>query len=676
MNLQRVLRWIRVLAVSLAAAEALYLVLMNTFLSTPLFGLVVNGAPNIVFVRYARGWSFFPTRVTARDLSIRAADSNVEWVLTLDEVTFDCSLLELLRMRFQVTRARGSGMELRMRSLVESPRATDEYLRGLPPVDALPVVGIKPSEPPSPMTWSDENWHLWTVSLENVVAERVREIWVDHLRFDGDARVAGGFYLKPIRATEVRPLDVVVRRGSVTVSEHPMLDRLAMEGALAVARFDPRVTDGSALLRYVRLDLQGGARVPELAESPFGPEGSVSLRGEVEVPRFVIRVAEGVLVDGTRLDARSKALRVTTGEHVASGRASFGAVVANKQLLAQGALDDWTSDIGVELPRAHLQADSAALELTAPFAKLHAAVDIPELEIADLTALERALQPEQDAGLARRGTVRGWAHVEAWRSPARAPHVRGKAALRGEDIELSRGEWSFESRELNASVSGEVELGVEKKCELELRAPRFTFAHGGTKLAGDLQVVVHAEGARPAGAAAREETLDLAGSRIALRDASVRGGFVDTTAWDGVLSFPRAAVTLTPTPRLSGAAALDAKDANPLLDLLLRENAPHFLGGLAAMPRLAARSTFSIEPGRIDAPDVSASGGDLSLQGFFVVRHGAPRSAFVIQKGPFSAGIEIGEGGRRLRLFGLEDWLRSRERELLGGPPPGPRMAP
>jgi hypothetical protein len=42
------------------------------------------------------------------------------------------------------------------------------------------------------------------------------------------------------------------------------------------------------------------------------------------------------------------------------------------------------------------------------------------------------------------------------------------------------------------------------------------------------------------------------------------------------------------------------------------------------------------------------------------------RGAFVVEKGPFSAGLRIDDGGAHVRLFGLDAWLRD-EKGLAAG---------
>jgi len=67
--------------VAVLSLYVLYVIGINAFLSTSMFGGVVNQDAAMLDVHYRKGWSIFPGRIHARDLSIRGSDSNVEWVL-------------------------------------------------------------------------------------------------------------------------------------------------------------------------------------------------------------------------------------------------------------------------------------------------------------------------------------------------------------------------------------------------------------------------------------------------------------------------------------------------------------------------------------------------------------------------------------------------------------------
>jgi hypothetical protein len=425
------LRVLRTLSLLALAGEGFYLVAMNVFLSTPLFEMAIDGTPLIVDIHYERGWSFFPTRIHARGLSIRGTDSHVEWILRFDEVDFDCSLLALARQRFHVTRARGSGISFRARMKVAAPEATSAHVANLPAIDSLGPVGFIPSEPPSLAEWNDEAWHLWTVQIDDAVAEHVREIWIEGGRFEGDARVAGGFLLKPMRAAYVGPARVEVRRGSVGWEGRTVAEPLVASLNFELARFDPRYSTGADILPRISLAIDATTRIPNVDNLGASLPGAARVEGELEVPRLALRVVEGVLRDGTHIEARGAKLRGTTGAHVVAGDVSVTAEVVKERLTVLLSLAAIDADSAISIARASVSADSSALALADPFTDLHGVLDVPAAEVDQARRLSDDLPADARIRISG-GRLHASLHAEGWRADDR---VGGSMALRGRDLE-------------------------------------------------------------------------------------------------------------------------------------------------------------------------------------------------------------------------------------------------
>jgi hypothetical protein len=162
---------------------------------------------------------------------------------------------------------------------------------------------------------------------------------------------------------------------------------------------------------------------------------------------------------------------------------------------------------------------------------------------------------------------------------------------------------------------------------------------------------------------------ELEGSQVVMRDVRVTDSAEDTTAWSGDLVLQEGRFVLAPTPRLSGNVTLRARDASPLLAVLLRGTLPGLIAPLAKMPELAVSTELVVEPDELVATNLIASGGDLSLLGTYALRGGQVHGAFVVQKGPFSAGIRMDDQGAHLQLFDLNRWYSNQQREIRGAAP-------
>jgi hypothetical protein len=211
---RRLRRVLELAALAAVSAWALYLVAMNVFLRTRLFRSLVSANPDVMLVDYTSAYSLVPGRIHVERLSIRGRDPNVEWILTLDRCDFRVWPLDLFHRRFHASHVRGDGLALRAR--LREPSFTPDHAAALPPIPGFsdpPYSGIKPP----PIT--DEEYDLWSAWLEDMVAEHVRELWIDTVRSTGDLDVRGDWYFKPVRWLDVGPATVDVRTLDVSHGE-------------------------------------------------------------------------------------------------------------------------------------------------------------------------------------------------------------------------------------------------------------------------------------------------------------------------------------------------------------------------------------------------------------------------------------------------------------------------
>ena len=429
----RVARGLRAALVALLSAWALYVVGINVFFSTSLFAKVFEGAREDVVIHYARGWSVWPGTIHARDLEIRGQDSNVAWDLHLDRIVFDVSFAALARQRFTVGRARGSGITFRARRTRDARPVTLEEIADLPPIAERAAYEVSPSGPPSLERWSDDHYHLWTVDLEDVRAEDVREIWIDQGHFVGHASIDGRFHLKPIRAFDVGPATVTIHDGRVLEGANTLLlEQLAGTATLTIDGNDPRTLQGTDILHFLSLSTDLRGRSADLAGVPLLAVDGFSSSGNIDLAALVIGVDHGLLRTA-HVDASSPALGTTRRGLRATTGMRLLADVAIGRLASSVALHDLVlarsdGERVFAVPALALSADATTLDLADhPLRDLHAALDVPAVDVADTRRLD-ALLPNGVPFAPGAGVLRGKAHVEAWRADAR---IAASATLDG-----------------------------------------------------------------------------------------------------------------------------------------------------------------------------------------------------------------------------------------------------
>ncbi len=435
-------RVVRAAVVAIVSVYALYLLAINVFLSTSLFQRMLGQDPETLDIHYASAWSVFPTRIHARDLSIRSSDSNVEWILRLDEVTFDVSLLSLVRQRFEVSFAHGHGISMRARQKLDRTPDTVAEVATLAPVDGFPAYSVRPALPPHPERWDDAQYHLWTVLLEDVVAEDVRELWIDHERFTGSARITGRFYLKPIRAVEIGPAHVDIREGKVAIGKDgTLVDTLGGTVDATVERFDPRDVPGNTVFRHVSVAAELHASFADMATSLASMDLPFAIRGTVDAPRISAHVDHGRVVRGTHLEIATKNLSIAKDDHIGHGLLTLHADIAADDVLhaiVEG------SDLGLvrgdghavlNLGSVRAAADARALDLAAdqPFADAHLVFDAPRVDLADARVLNRYIPSDTTPVEIVEGSAHAAVHLEAWPHDR---HAAGYASLEAPSLDL------------------------------------------------------------------------------------------------------------------------------------------------------------------------------------------------------------------------------------------------
>lgn len=441
----RLARLVRGILVAVLSAWLLYLIGINVFLSTSLFETAFAGAREDIVIEYGRGWSVWPGTIHARNLNIRGQDSNVEWRLHLDRISFDVDLLSLPRKRFVVPRAEGAGVTFRARRTLEAWPETADEVADLPPIPGRGQYKVAPAGPPSLDRWFEEHYHLWTVSLGDVRAESVREIWIDQGHFVGNALLTGSFYLKPIRAFAVGPAEVRIDEGQLLLGPRtPVLESLQGTAAITIDRNDPRALRGSDIFRFLSVKTDLHARSADLAGMPMFNEHGLASSGKLDFAALRLDLDHGRL-RGARVEALSpylstvrEGLRVTGGMHL-EGNVAAERLDASVQL-RDAVLARSDGERVLAIPALDVTTESRALDLAdAPLRDLHTVLDLPALDVADTRRLDSVLPGTIVPGA---GALHAAFHAESWRAEDRIAAragVRGAAKVRlgdrGVDVE-------------------------------------------------------------------------------------------------------------------------------------------------------------------------------------------------------------------------------------------------
>jgi hypothetical protein len=607
-----------------ALVALVYEVAFNAFLLTHCLSRVLNGNPDSLLVTYRTGWSIIPGYVHARGLRIRSKDNGIEFDLRIERCAFHFVPWELAQRRFHVTHVGGDGISFVSRLRIQPDAANARTLAEIPQIEGLERMPVKEPDNPPP---DDANYKLWTVALDDVDAESVHEVWIHSFRYVGDARVVGGFFLRPTRWANVLPCRAFFRGGAVTTAGYIIASDVSGRIDAQVDPYDPRVTSGIQVFRkgggLVRLDV-GIPSVAFLRHWLSNPDASknVDVRGGAGEAHSNVRIDHGRLAPGTRFSAALHDVEATHPK--VSGRADVDVSAIDTRENGEPRFDTVVAATGVVLrlpgyEAAPVRAERAEIDVhdkgvdfvESPLGDAVVTARVPRAEVSDARAAQAFLGSGDGLRVeAGHGTIGGELGFE--RGVGRG---RGLFAIDG--VRLAQGE---------TTASGNV------RAEVDLH--RWTLNSG---------------------------LVDLAGSRVQVTSVRAPGG---TDDWWANLQLASATVDPSASPTWHSQILAEARDIRPFVARFVEASSlPPWLVPLLTANDLRVRAALSAGREGIDLKDCIATAGPLRAQARLAKRGDATSGVAFVASGPLAVGIELRDGGTHVQLTDVEGWF---QRKLAG----------
>jgi len=611
----RLLGW--VLAAPLAL-WALWVVGAQIFFLTPLFRSVLNSQSPAIHIRYRWAWSVWPGTVHMRGMVLTSQDRKVQWQLGIDRLTTSIALPELSRRIFHATKVHADGVTFALRRRIPKYQVTPDKLEGLPQIEGFPSVPLGEEGPDYDVP--DWNYRLWSVWLEGTDATSVKQVWVDRIRLEGGAHVAGAFYLKPIRQVLVDPA-VIEGKGLALAYGDRLLSDLDLALRVKIGPIDPRGMGLETFVRATDADVEGKARFDGLEplQRLFAGE---RLSGGAGSVRFAIHVQAGELLPPTSFAAELSRLEWREGRvpvHATGASALLDLPAGPPPLEARGRVEVR----GIASAGARIESVAAALEglprdLARPSAPHSARIDVRGGRVEDARSVADALGV-RDRVEQGKGTFA--AHLEG-----PLDHLAGRARVALSDL---RG------KAASATLNGNLTVDV------------------------NVQALDPRRGA------------DLSGSRISVDSAHEvhESGEDDTRpGWWARLDVPRLQLRFAAqgdAPVADADLAGRCRDARPIVGLFARsQDLPAFVRGLFGMDDLklagsaiAGRSWFALRK-------VTADGDGASIHAALRNdRRGSNGAALLSVRG-LSVGVGLSPSGKSVHVFGAGSWFGEKVAQL------------
>jgi hypothetical protein len=239
---------------------AAYDVAVKRLLSGPTLRAWINEDSKSFRLDYDEAASYWPGRLTIKNLRIRGSDRNVQWSIRLADARVDFSMLALVQRTFRAERLRGTGLSFFLRNKLEPAAAKAFDASVLPEVPGFADPPLRSAEPPAAATVGDP----WRIDVRTLFIEHLDEIWIDAARFRGLARVEGGFFLRPGLLARIGPARVTFESGEARIGHAPV--GISVSGIVSAGfePFEPPRVQGSEVWLKVSGEMKLDARFDRL----------------------------------------------------------------------------------------------------------------------------------------------------------------------------------------------------------------------------------------------------------------------------------------------------------------------------------------------------------------------------------------------------------------------------
>jgi hypothetical protein len=327
------LRLLALLGLFLALLYPLYLWAGNHFLRSGELEKRLNRRPERLLIRFRSARTVFPGVVQFEGLEIRNQTRTVQWWVAVERGSADIDLPRLYRREFIVSRLVGEGVVFRLRRRADTPYQKTVTRRALePPIPGFSnpprpaPEGVYPPGPRKPRSGVPKRpTPPWRIRLAGIDLSGVREIWIEEVRFSGEARAAGAFDLRLRRRFELEGARLEVVSGNLALGAgkagEPILGGIHGRVAGNIASYRPADFGGWNMLRFVsgRAEIEGRMRGLDWLNLYLQPVHWVDLRGAAGPMTADLRMKEGEFIAGTHMEARPDHLALGFLDYLAEG---------------------------------------------------------------------------------------------------------------------------------------------------------------------------------------------------------------------------------------------------------------------------------------------------------------------------------------------------------------------
>jgi hypothetical protein len=301
-------RWILMLVLAPLLSLATYDAAVHWLLSGFKLRVLINADPESLSLDYDEATSFWPGRLTIKNLRIRGSDKNVQWIIRLAAARVDYSVLALVTRTFRAERLRGTGMSFYLRNKLEPSESKATDISVLPAVPGFADPPLRSAEAEVAAPEGDP----WRIDVRTIFVDHLDDIWIDAFHYRGVARLEGGFFLRPGLLARIGPARVNFESGETRIGHAPVGISVSGMVSGAFEPFEPPRVQGSEVWRKTSGEVKLDIRFERLQSLEYLVRSAADTRLENGVGKGTIRAAieRGIAKGAVRVAIQDGSVRV------------------------------------------------------------------------------------------------------------------------------------------------------------------------------------------------------------------------------------------------------------------------------------------------------------------------------------------------------------------------------
>lgn len=594
---------------------------VNLLLASPLAEKLFNYKPELVQIHYQRAWTLIPLQVEVRGFRLSIQDRLVQLEITADEVNGNIHAWTLLSQRFVGTHLTGSGVAMRVRPRMTKGDPREAFVSEMPPIEGYPT----PIRDQTHLEAQIKDIKYMGLELVDVTIHHLKEVWIDRIRYQGDAELTGGMMYEPFQKMRLDNIHLVDAKAEFTAADRAKVTIDTIDARATLGEVDLNAFDLKALST---LDAEVKAAVsapPSFLNgylSNISGLSSLAIGGEMSRLELNASVTKGVLAAGDVLSYQTPLIKARLPFVDVSGSATVRASVAQEKL-----------SVDVDIAKAAVQRRDGAHLLDAQ----HFGIDT--ISSPDLTKLLNV-----DAVLKLKG--------------GRAKNLQAFNVFipDGAGVRFNGGK---------ANVEGTLKLDsapAKASGHLDIDSDNVAVANRRAIIQGHLEVhgVVRSLDLKT-------NALDLSGSTVAVTDATLKA---QSTTWKGIwLKASTPSCRLTPKGKVQWETTLnvDASNLQPLVTVVsVNSDLPKALTLLLNSPDVHAEATLQVRTDGVELPRMILKSKNIQLEGALSLKEREdkalePWGGLLAHAGILNVGIELNGPKVSLVFSDLANWAATKK---------------